>query len=94
MPRQSTTLKDGRPATYRNRVSERIKTSMIVDRLQKCVAGEITLTTAQVQAARILLDRVLPSLKAVEVPQECNGSKDIRSLSNAALLSFIDGSKK
>ena len=94
MPRQSITLKDGRPATYRNRVSDRIRASMVIDKLNKCVAGEIALTTAQVQSARMLLDRVVPSLKAIELPQEYDGFTDIRNLGPAEMLAIIDGSKK
>jgi hypothetical protein len=33
-------------------------------------------------------------LKAIELPHDYNGSKDIRYISNAELLSLIDGSKK
>ena len=94
MPRQSTTLKDGRPATYRNRVSERIKTSMIVERLQECALGEIEMTATQLQAARILLNKVLPDLKAIEVASESKYSNDLKSISNAHLLEIIASGKE
>lgn len=43
---------------------ERIKAGMILDRLEKCVEGEVEMTAQQVQAARILLGKVLPDLSA------------------------------
>ena len=94
MPRQSITLKDGRPATYRNRVSERIKSSMIVDRLHKCLLGEIEMSSSQIQAARILLNKVLPDLKAVEVASEASYSGDLKSISNAYLLELLEAGKE
>ena len=42
---------------------ERIKTSMIIGRLQKHIKGEIELSNTQLAAAKMLLDRVLPVLQ-------------------------------
>lgn len=94
MPRQSITLKDGRPATYRNRVSERIKASMLIDWLQKCALGEIEMTAPQIQSARILLDRVLPSLKPIDLPLNYNAIQDIRNLGPVEALAIIGRSNK
>ena len=62
---------------------------MVIDKLNKCIAGEITLTPAQVQSARILLDRVVPSLKAIEEPQEYNGIEDPKLLTTKELFQII-----
>ena len=63
-----------------------------MDRLQKCVMGEIEMSSTQIQAARILLNKVLPDLKAVEI-SDINPVDDIRNLSIDQALSLIDGSR-
>lgn len=44
---------------HQDLVREKIKVSMIIDRLEKAVAGEIELSPTQVQSARILLDKTI-----------------------------------
>jgi hypothetical protein len=44
---------------HQDSVREKIKVGMIIDRLEKCAAGEIELTATQVQSARILLDKTI-----------------------------------
>jgi len=64
---------------------------MIVGRLQKCVAGQIDMTPTQIAAARILLNKVLPDLKALEVQVSDQVTGDARAISTAFLLSVIEG---
>ena len=52
---------------YPQRARERIAGTKIIDRLVKHVNGEIDMTPTQVRAAAILLNKVLPDLKTVEV---------------------------
>jgi hypothetical protein len=47
-------------------VRERIKTSMLVNRLADHVSGVVELSATQVRAAEILLSKTLPSLSSVE----------------------------
>jgi len=48
-------------------VRDKIQTSQIVNRLNKHIlADEDIMTTSQVQAARVLLNKVIPDVKAVE----------------------------
>lgn len=42
---------------HQQHVREKIRASMLVDRLEKHAEGEIELTATQVQAAKILLDK-------------------------------------
>ena len=49
---------------YKNKITERIQTGMIVDRLHKHVAGEIEMSATQINAARILLAKVVPDQSA------------------------------
>ncbi len=53
--------------TYPQRARDRIAGTKIIDRLVKHVMGEIELTAAQVASARLLLSKVLPDMKSVEV---------------------------
>ena len=47
-------------------VRQKIQASCIIDRLQKCVKGEVEMTTTQVTAALGLLDRSVPKLSAIQ----------------------------
>jgi len=48
-----------------DRTRAKIKTSQIINRLEKLVNGEIEMTAQQVTAAGILLKKTLPDLSAV-----------------------------
>lgn len=52
---------------YPQRARERIAGTKIIDRLVQHVMGEIELTQAQVSSARLLLSKVLPDMKSVEI---------------------------
>lgn len=43
----------------------KIQAGVIIDRLQKCVAGEIVLDAQQVSCAKTLLNKVLPDLSSI-----------------------------
>lgn len=51
---------------YPEKARERIKASKIIGRLIQHIDGEIDLSATQVQAARVLLNKTLPDLKAVD----------------------------
>jgi hypothetical protein len=78
-------------------IRERIQAGKIVGRLQNHVMAdreknpELIMTATQVNAARILLDRVCPALKAVEVTGEMAYNGDPASISTEYLLSIIAG---
>lgn len=44
----------------------KIQAAQIINRLQKCIDGEVELSAQQVSAAKTLLDKVLPNLQAVD----------------------------
>ena len=46
---------------------EKIRASMIINRLRNHVLGRIELSTTQIQAARILLNKVVPDLSQVDL---------------------------
>lgn len=45
---------------------ERIQTGVLLDRLEKHVSGDVEMTPTQVNAAKILLGKTIPDLKAIE----------------------------
>jgi len=51
-------------------VREKIRTSQLINRLQKCAFGEISLTMTQLRAIEILLRKSIPDLAAVEIKAE------------------------
>ena len=51
-------------------VREKIRTTQLINRLQKFVFGEIELTMTQVRAIEILLRKSVPDLAAVEIKAE------------------------
>ena len=71
------------------RVRERIDSAQIVNQLQRCVMGEEEMTQTQINAARILLDRTLPTLKPLEVYQGSDSNAKV--ITNDQLLNVIEG---
>ena len=57
----------------------KIKTAYIINRFQDHFAGKIELTTTQITAGKILLDRTLPVLQSVEHSGEVTTTKVIRA---------------
>ena len=47
-------------------IRQKIQASVIIDRLEKCVAGEIEMTATQVAAANTLLDRSVAKLSQIQ----------------------------
>jgi hypothetical protein len=47
-------------------VREKIRASVLIDRLQKHVVGEIEMTATQIAAANTLLDRSVPKLSQIQ----------------------------
>jgi hypothetical protein len=47
-------------------IREKIQGSQIINRLSKHVMGDVEMTPSQVNAAKTLLGKVIPDLKAVE----------------------------
>jgi hypothetical protein len=51
-------------------VREKIRTSQLINRLQKCAFGEINLTMTQLRAIEIPLRKSIPDLAAAEIKSE------------------------
>jgi hypothetical protein len=49
------------------RTREKIRASMLINRLQDHVLGKCTMTPCQVRAARLVLRTTLPDLKSIKV---------------------------
>lgn len=48
----------------------KIQAAQIINRFQKCLMGEIELSSQQVSCGKSLLDKVLPNLQATELSGE------------------------
>jgi hypothetical protein len=51
-------------------VREKIRASQLINRLQKCAFGEISLTVTQLRAIEILLRKCIPDLAAAETKSD------------------------
>ena len=55
-----------RKGSFGERQRANIKTGVLVKRLRDHAVGEIEMSSTQIQAARILLNKTLPDLRATE----------------------------
>jgi len=62
-----------------DRTKDRIRASQLLNRLNSFANGECELSPAQVQAAKIVIGKVIPDLKAMEL----SGQVDSRVLVSA-----------
>jgi hypothetical protein len=51
---------------HSEQVRAKIQASVLIDRLQKHVTGELELTASQITAAQVLLDRSVPKLSQIQ----------------------------
>lgn len=70
--------------THSKKDKDRIRASQLCNRLDSFVRGEIVLSPAQVQAAKILIGKVVPDLKSVEL----TGAED-KPLLSAVTVTFV-----
>ena len=75
--------------TFSNRTRERIKCGKIVKRVQRCALGEIEMTSTELQAAKLLINKLIPD--AVASQDNSREMRDISAQSPHALLSIIEG---
>ena len=88
----STVLRTGGKLSYGQRARLRIDSSRTIDALQQHVFGEREMTQTQINAARILLDRTLPVIKAIEI--QADGGQDAKTITNDQLFAVIEGQAK
>lgn len=77
--------------TYPQKARERISASKIIDRLVKHIHGEVDMSHTQVQSARILLNKVLPDLKSVEVAASVEVGPPVYDMTDEQLLAIAAG---
>lgn len=56
---------------------DRIKTGVIMERLESCANGSIEMTSAQLKAAQILLSKIVPDLSRTDVNSKHSGNLTI-----------------
>lgn len=58
---------------HQDEVRAKIQASQLINRLNDCAMGKVTLTTTQVNAIKVLLDKSVPSLSDVKIDTIGNG---------------------
>lgn len=58
---------------HQDEVRAKIQASQLINRLTDCATGKVTLTSQQVTAIKILLDKSLPNLSDVKIDTGSSG---------------------
>lgn len=74
---------------HTERTRDKIKATALVNRLQKIAMGEVDAEPTQVNAAKALLNKVLPDLKAVEHSGDIDHTVTVNPIET--LMNAIDG---
>jgi len=85
--------------TYKERLYEKIDAGKMVKKMQAFVLAspsdddwlEVAMTQGQVTAARILISKILPDLKTLEVKGDVRYDGDPATLSREFLASIVSG---
>ena len=89
-PRKQITANGHKP--WGMRVRERIDSAKIIERLQRVALDQEEATMVSLQAAKMLLDRTLPTIKPMEVKQGDGGNA--KTITNDKLFAIIEGQAK
>jgi hypothetical protein len=80
---------NGRPAAYRNQLSDRIKAGKAVTVLNRVLGGEV-LPAQQVNVAMFVVNKLVPSMQAIAVQVEHKVSATLPELEARALAAGLD----
>lgn len=58
---------------HADKTKDLIRASQLLNRLNMCANGEIELSSQQINAAKIVIGKVIPDLKAIEMSGEGGG---------------------
>jgi hypothetical protein len=77
---------------YPDVARERIKASLLLEKLENHVLGSTEMTASQVNAAKILLGKVIPDMKAIEHSGGIDNGRDRMTDDelNAAIAAKLD----
>ena len=72
----------GRPRgiVHDQNTRDKIQAAQLINRLYGCVMGEVELSSQQVNAAKTLLNKVLPDLQAISLEGGLNITGEIRKV--------------
>jgi hypothetical protein len=90
---QALTTKDGRIRSPRERLREKIRLGMMIDRLDKCANGEIEMTATQLNAAKFLINKLIADAPAPKHEDPLAHAKDITHADPHRLLTVIEGNQ-
>lgn len=68
----------------------KIQAAHIIRRMKQCFEGEITLTQQQFSCGKLLLDKVLPDLSAIDMSGDMNISHEDRVADLQRRLELLD----
>ena len=74
---------------HTERTRDKIKATQLVNRLNKIAMGEVDACPTQVNAAKALLNKVLPDLKSTELVGTLAITKDPKELTDEQLAAYI-----
>ena len=83
-----------RQANRHSRLTERIQVGKIIKRVDRCARGREEMTNIELQAAKLLINKIIPDAKPIEVADPLDGAKDISAANPHHLLSMIEGQAK
>ncbi len=76
--------------TSKERMIAKIKATKILMRMQRAALGELEVTNSEIQAARLVLSKVLPDLKAVEQTIKDERKRTKQEITDALISRGID----
>lgn len=68
---------------------DKIQATKLVEKLQDHVLGEVELTPTQIKAIQILINKVMPDMRAIELTGKDGEAIETRELSNTERLQRI-----
>ena len=87
-PKRQITLTANGHQSWGSRARDRIDCTKIVERLQRVALDQEEATQVSLMASKMLLDRVLPTIKPMEVKQGDGGNA--KTISNDQLFQLIE----
>jgi hypothetical protein len=73
------------------RLLENVEVGKIAARLNRVAKGEEEMTSTQLGAAKLLLNKVIPDARPLDVSDPLNGARDISHANPHHLLTIIEG---
>ena len=90
--RQISSVQQSLKGTWGLRVRDKIDSTLLVERLQRVALGEEEATQVSMVAAKMLLDRTVPTIQSIQV--EVGDGGNAKTITNDQLFGIIEGQSK